>query len=898
MKRWIAIMLSIAMLLSMAGLAEEQEAEEGLAAEQEITIDSEEAEIFGDEIQLEMEDLSLSIDDTELLLENENDEITELPEDLLQTNAPEDFEINANGELTKYKGPGGDVVIPYGVKSIGYEAFYNCDSLTSVVIPNSVTTIGSASFSTCLKLKNVVIPSSVNRIEYGAFGSCGLTSLSIPDSVTFIGGSAFSNCDSLTSVVIPNSIERIEKGTFWACDNLKTVTIPNSVTYIGEKAFEFCEGLETIKIPDSVTEISYSAFSCCSSLTDVTISSRIKVLKDYVFSWCTNLKHITIPDGVQSIESYAFLYCDNLTSVTIPSSVTSISYLAFQHHNSNLTIYGEAGSYAETYAKESKIPFVAGSPAPQPAFPIIIGNNGGTQGTFNDSLEQYIMNMDSDKYYPDLAYMLMALAAAAYNDTGSQGGLLTVENAGYQSKSKELYHITKAYEDLGFVDYQPYNYYNDPDDAAYGVDNAAFTIGRKQLSENEALVLIVVRGSYGKIPDLAKGDPLTLTSDWKSNLRIDMDSSGKHYGFATAADKVYSQVMSFLKSRYQNTFIKSNIRYVITGHSRGAAVANLLAVRLHDAGVPDSKVYDYNFACPDTVRGFTLSDLSKDHENIVNVCNSADAVSVIPGVIGDGLDGIIAKFQSLFVSWGKYGKTYFYCKNWNSTKEFDLTRTFDKHNSPHDYKFYVADMSKKPGGFKTWAQIVKRRIKLGVADGISSIISTFYPSYGVTSIEKAKTTIEDQVYTGKALKPTVKVVLNKKTLKKGTDYTVAYSNNKKIGTATVTINGKGKYTGTKSVSFKILPNAVTGLKLTAGKRQMTVSWKKVSGVTGYQLQYYPKGNSASVKKVIISSSKTVKKTIKSLKKGRVYYVRIRSYKKVNGSNYYSAWSTKKKVTIK
>ena len=538
------------------------------------------------------------------------------------------------------------------------------------------------------------------------------------------------------------------------------------------------------------------------------------------------------------------------------------------------------------------------SAKPEITYPIVIGNNGETEGTFYESLEQYIMNMDSDKYYPDLAYMLMSLAAAAYNDTGSQGGLLTVENAGYQSESKELYHITKAYEDLGFTDYQPYNYYNDPDDAAYGVDNAAFTIGRKQLSENEALVLIVVRGSYGKIPDLAKGDPLTLTSDWKSNLRIDMDSSGKHYGFATAADKVYSQVMSFLKSRYQNTFIKSNIRYVITGHSRGAAVANLLAVRLHDAGVPDSKVYDYNFACPDTVRGFTLSDLSKDHENIFNVCNSADAVSVIPGVIGDGLDGIIAKFQSLFVSWGKYGTTYFYCKDWNSSKEFDLTRTFDEPTSPHNYKFYVTDMGKKPGGFKTWAQIVKRRVKLGVADGISWIISAFYPSYGAAALDRAKITVEDQVYTGKALKPTVKVVLNKKNLKKGTDYTVTYSNNKKIGTATVTIKGKGNYNGTKTATFKILPEAVSGLKLTAGKWQMTASWKKVSGVTGYQLQYYPKGSSSSAKKVTISSSKTVKKTIKSLKKGRVYYLRIRSYKKVNGSNYYSAWSTKKKVTIK
>ena len=59
-------------------------------------------------------------------------------------------------------------------------------------------------------------------------------------------------------------------------------------------------------------------------------------------------------------------------------------------------------------------------------------------------------------------------------------------------------------------------------------------------------------------------------------------------------------------------------------------------------------------------------------------------------------------------------------------------------------------------------------------------------------------------YNGKARKPSVKVV-NKwgKTLKKGTDYTVTYSNNKKVGTATVKITGKGNYKGTITKTFKI-----------------------------------------------------------------------------------------------
>ncbi len=54
--------------------------------------------------------------------------------------------------LTKYTGPGGDVVIPDGVTEIGKDAFSGCTGLTSVTIPDSVTAIGKSAFSGCEKL--------------------------------------------------------------------------------------------------------------------------------------------------------------------------------------------------------------------------------------------------------------------------------------------------------------------------------------------------------------------------------------------------------------------------------------------------------------------------------------------------------------------------------------------------------------------------------------------------------------------------------------------------------------------------------------------------------------------------------------------------------------------------
>ncbi|WP_418813273.1 Ig-like domain-containing protein [Ruminococcus sp.] len=158
--------------------------------------------------------------------------------------------------------------------------------------------------------------------------------------------------------------------------------------------------------------------------------------------------------------------------------------------------------------------------------------------------------------------------------------------------------------------------------------------------------------------------------------------------------------------------------------------------------------------------------------------------------------------------------------------------------------------------------------------------------------------ISNKSYTGKNITQSVTVKYNGKTLKKGTDYTVSYSNSKNIGTATVKIAGKGSYTGTITKTFKINPAKQEIQKLTAKSKAFFVDWAQKGSATGYEIQYATNSKFTRAKKVTITNNKTDKTTISKLSGNKKYYVRVRSYTTVKGTKYYGAWSASKSVTTK
>ncbi|MCC8072510.1 MAG: CAP domain-containing protein [Clostridiales bacterium] len=170
--------------------------------------------------------------------------------------------------------------------------------------------------------------------------------------------------------------------------------------------------------------------------------------------------------------------------------------------------------------------------------------------------------------------------------------------------------------------------------------------------------------------------------------------------------------------------------------------------------------------------------------------------------------------------------------------------------------------------------------------------------YSPTTFTLSKTSY---TYDGETHKPSVTVKDSKGNKISSKYYTLTYSNSKSkyVGKYTVKIKFKGNYSGTKTLTYTIKPRATSISNITAKSKGFTVKWsKKTAQTTGYQIQYSTNKNYSSAKTVTISKNSTGSKTISSLKSKKKYYVRVRTYKTVDGKKYYSSWSKTKTVTTK
>ena len=271
------------------------------------------------------------------------------------------------------------IVIPSGVKTIGYMAFYGCSSLKEVVVPNSVTNICGYAFDSCTGIKSLVIGENVT-FDDGAFCNCTsierIVSLLSADKVKSnnLANDVFGWLKKSTcTLYLPQGAKEVYASSRvwrdfvnvegyethsglcgdysqsqWALtadvltisgwdstngynipwekykDDIRIVVIENGVNAIGSNAFKNCCNLTNVIIPGSVTSIQSYAFSGCAGLANVKIPNSITGVGEYAFSSCTGLTEVVIPSSVNSVGKNVYSYCTGLESAVIGNGLTEI----------------------------------------------------------------------------------------------------------------------------------------------------------------------------------------------------------------------------------------------------------------------------------------------------------------------------------------------------------------------------------------------------------------------------------------------------------------------------------------------------------------------------------------------------------------------------------------------
>ena len=185
-------------------------------------------------------------------------------------------------------GISGDISIPstiegYPVTTVDYNAFKDCDKITSVVFPESVTDIFGSAFENCT----------------------ALSSITFTDNVTWLGGSVFGNCTSLTSVTLPANLSFVGDRAFYGCTNLKSIEID-------ENNSEFSSIDGNLFNKQATTMLQYSIGKSESAYI---IPDGVTMIDTYCFEDCVNLSSITIPESIQEIRMTAFRDCPNIKNV-------------------------------------------------------------------------------------------------------------------------------------------------------------------------------------------------------------------------------------------------------------------------------------------------------------------------------------------------------------------------------------------------------------------------------------------------------------------------------------------------------------------------------------------------------------------------------------------------------
>lgn len=768
------------------------------------------------------------------------------------------------------------IVVEEGVTSIGSYAFSYCGC--EVVLPRTLNTIQPYAFYNAFKYINVELelPQNVSVIGQYSFNNSGINAIILPQGLKMIGKYAFKGCVQLQRILLSDSLETIGDYAFSECISLSQISIPNNITSIPYGCFSNCKSLESIVLHNSIKEIYSNAFRNCKALKSILFPEELTRIWLNAFDGCTSLESVYFNKKINTLREYSFYNCPNLKKIFVPESVTFLGANCLGFMDDPVT--GEGGQIVEGV----QLYGIQGSKIDTSYYKIIPFHS------VSISLEQEHYEYSGKSKEPVVAV--------------KAGEVLLEKDKEYTVRYKNNLEIGNATAEVTFISEYAFINYTLTKNFRIGksIENCDITLDRKQYQYHTESPKVEVFNNDEKLV-LNKDYSLEIIINGESWTQHDEDALTNLWGVGTATIVIEGKGDYFGVKRYTFNIDKfdvsnSNLMTSWVYNPDGSMCSSTFEL--------SNYVYDSKYKIQSGYRVCDNNDTinSKYYEvSYANNLNAGIASMIITGK-GDYYQGkLIKTFNISPESVDKFTvklSDSIYSYNGKIRKPVvSVTDRYGKVISSANYVVSYSNTSSINAG--TYTVTVKFK---------GNYSGTIVASYKINpaSITFLSLSTTNYVYDGKVKVPTVTVKAGSllpatKINKNNSNVIITYAPGRiNVGTYQVTIKGRGNYTGTKVITFKITPVKTSISSMKTGKKAITVNWtKKTIQVTGYQIQYSTSKTFASGNKVAtILNYKTTTKTINSLAANKKYYVRIRTYKTVNKVNYYSGWSTVKNVKTK